>query len=89
MTDADVIREVKRRHLKANIDQFERDKDAVIHWDRAWVDPGGTIPFGEGPYLKVPVTRAHGSDETVHRVYPPMAILRRIQRHWTPGSKHT
>lgn len=47
------------------------------YWERAWVDPGGTV-FGPGPYLHV--TCHHPGDpqgreyERVLRVYPPDGI---------------
>jgi hypothetical protein len=83
LTDAEVIAAIRQRHLKANI----RNPYYVRHhWDRAWVDPGGTV-FGPGPYVKLPVdwlVRA-GSDETdevVIRVYAPARLRRRLAREW-------
>jgi hypothetical protein len=81
VTDAEVITAIRAQHLKANIGWIEaqgrRPKHPgnghaiILHWDRAWVDCGGTI-FGEGPYLHVPITNYWASnEETVHRVYPP------------------
>jgi hypothetical protein len=86
-----VIAAIRRNHLKADIgwieDQGEHpvhpsnDCPIVIHWSRAWVDPGGTI-FGDGPYLHVPIEGYWGhsgkAEETVHRVYPPARLRRRL-----------
>ena len=84
MTDADVIAAIRANHLKANIAVIERDPDAVIYWDRASVDPGGTI-FGPGPYLKVPILWPwFSSYETVRRVYPPARLRRRLAKQWVP-----
>jgi hypothetical protein len=73
MTDAEVIAAIRKDHLKANIAEYE--SHYAVHWDRARVDPGGTI-FGPGPYLKVPVS--YGGDELVIRVYPPARLRRRL-----------
>lgn len=78
MTDAEVIAAIRRTHLKANIAHFERDPACVIQWDRAWVDPGGSV-FGAGPYLHVPVT-CGDEDGIVVRVYPPARLRRRLER---------
>lgn len=78
MIDADIIAAIRKTHLKANIDEYERKPGAIVMWDRARVDPGGTI-FGPGPYLKVPVTW-DGETVTV-RVYPPARLRRRLERH--------
>ena len=89
MTDADVIAAIREKHLKANIDMYEGNKaiyDAKLHWDRAWVDPGGTI-FGLGPYVKLPVTfwewGQSVTDEVTIRVYPPARLRRRLTKLWT------
>lgn len=79
VTDAEVIAAIRQTHLKANIADFERDETWSIHWDRATVDPGGTI-FGEGPYLKVPVTTWVIDDDRVIRVYAPARLRRRLQQ---------
>lgn len=69
------IEAIRVNHLKANInDRCVRGQ----HWDRAWLDPGGTI-FGPGPYVKLPVDWLvrKGSDETEEvtiRVYPPARL---------------
>lgn len=68
--------EIRNNHLKANVSYYEDDPNATVHWDRAWIDPGGTI-FGAGPYAKVPITLPEG-DEIVIRVYPPARLRRRL-----------
>ncbi len=81
-TEADVIAAIRARHLKANIDSPYYVRH---HWDRAWVDPGGTI-FGEGPYVKLPVDWAiYGperpeTEEVTIRVYAPARLRRRLAR---------
>jgi hypothetical protein len=80
----EIIAAIRREHLKANIAKFEVDPQAVIHWDRAWVDSGGTI-FGPGPYLKVPVSHP-GWGETVHRVYPTARLRRRFTARRSEGT---
>lgn len=86
MTDADVIAAIRAKHLKANIGWCERKRNITIHWNRAWVDKGGTI-FGDGPYLHVPITNYWGTqEETVHRVYPPARLRRRLARLWEPST---
>jgi hypothetical protein len=77
MSAQEIIAAIRQTHLKANIRHFENHPDAVIHWDRAWVDPGGTI-FGPGPYLKVPIT--WDGEDIVQRVYAPARLRRRLQR---------
>lgn len=57
---AKIVAAIRANHLKANIDEHEGNpfapkQTSEIHWEKAWVDPGGTI-FGPGPYLKVPIT---------------------------------
>ena len=75
MTDAEVIAAIRANHLKASWPH-------PVHWDQAWVDPGGTI-WGEGPYLKVPV----GHDGVVVRVYPPERLRKRLNTLWMPSIK--
>jgi hypothetical protein len=75
MTDAEIIAAIRKDHLKANIAAYEAHY--AVHWDRARVDPGGTI-FGPGPYLKVPVSWC--DEELVIRVYPPARLRRRLAR---------
>ena len=47
-----------------------------LNFDDVFVDPGGTVVFGPGPYLKVgmkqndPWVIERGLEETRHRVYP-------------------
>jgi hypothetical protein len=87
MTKADMIAALRANHLKANVGWIEALGDRpmhvsgapiVIHWDRAWIDPGGTV-FGPGPYLHVPITSFWGAgEETTHRVYPPARLRRRL-----------
>ena len=84
MTDAAVIAAIRANHLKANIHNRFYVRQ---YWDRAWLDPGGTI-FGPGPYVKLPVDwlRAEGSDETeevVIRVYAPARLQRQLAKRWT------
>lgn len=87
LTDADVIAAIRANHLKANIGWCERKRSVTLHWDRAWVDPGGTY-FGGGPYLKLPITNYWGEgEETVHRVYPPARLMRRLAKIWAGGSQ--
>ena len=82
MKDRDVIAAIRKTHLKANIDQFERDPKRWGRpvWSRAWVDPGGTL-FGPGPYLKVPIKGGEW-DGTVRRVYAPARLRRRLADQW-------
>lgn len=82
MTAADVIAAIRANHLKANIAQFEADPDywGRPDWERAWVDPGGSI-FGPGPYVKVPIVGGD-HDGTVHRVYAPARLRRQLARKW-------
>lgn len=83
MTDQHVIKAIRAKHLKANIGSIEADPRWRLRWDKAWVDPGGTI-FGEGPYVKVPVDCGHCAqhDHTI-RVYAPERLRRQIAKKWT------
>jgi len=81
VNNAEVLATIRKRHLKANISSFREEQ---LHWDRAWLDEGGTI-FGPGPYAHVPVKMDDGG-EIVIRVYPPAALLRRLQRLWEATS---
>jgi hypothetical protein len=86
MTDAEVVAAIRAKHLKANIDHFERDPEfwGRPDWDRAWVDPGGTI-FGSGPYLHVPIVGGD-ADGTQQRVYAPERLRRKLAKVWPcPG----
>ncbi len=96
MDDFDVTAAIRANHLKANIARFEACPDTTVHWDATeehpvvvdgvplyvTIDPGGTI-FGDGPYLKVPVT-GEGWDGTRHRVYPPARLRRKLAKLWSP-----
>lgn len=82
MTERDVVAAIRRTHLTFNIAEYERNPRARIHWNEARVDPGDTV-FGPGPYLKVPVTL--DGERTVHRVYAPARLQRRLRRLWTPS----
>jgi hypothetical protein len=89
--DTQVIAAIRANHLKANIGWIEdlgkRPRHPAtgcaitIYWKRAWVDPGGTV-FGSGPYLHVPIRGYWGvsskAEETVHRVYPPARLRRKL-----------
>ena len=77
---ADIIAAIRQTHLKANIDQFEREPEkwGRPNWEQAWVDPGGTI-FGDGPYLKVPIVGGEW-DGTVQRVYAPARLQRKLAK---------
>lgn len=77
MTKSALIAAIRTHHLRVNIAQYEADPTARILWHRARIDPGGTL-FGPGPYLKVPVWI--GRERTVHRVYPPAWLRRRLLR---------
>lgn len=91
MTDQDVVAAIRANHLKANIGWIEdlgptpmhsSGVPIVLHWERAWLDPGGTI-FGHGPYVKLPITGYWGTDEeTTHRVYPPARLQRQLAKKW-------
>ncbi len=82
LTDAQVIAAIRANHLKANIDRFEREPERCGRpvWERAWIDPGGTI-FGVGPYLKVPIEGGEW-DGCVQRVYAPARLRVRLARRW-------
>ena len=45
--------------------------DRIPDFGRAYVDPGGTDIWGEGPYLKVPNRFPEGECEGVNRVFCP------------------
>lgn len=79
---AKIVAAIRAHHLKANILGHEQAGNA-IHWDRAWVDPGGTI-FGNGPYAKVPVTFHDAppgpENEIVIRVYAPERLRRKLAK---------
>jgi len=45
--------------------------DRIPDFGRAYVDPGGTDIWGEGPYLKVPNRFPEGKFEGVNRVFCP------------------
>lgn len=84
MTDADVIAAIRRQHLKANIDHWQRlvgYEEVVLRWDQATVDPGdGASLWGLGPYLHLPVDTA--DDRVMIRVYPPARLRRRLAAKW-------
>ena len=78
--EAEIIAAIRASHLKGSgVDGTER----TVHWDRAYVDPGGTI-FGPGPYLKVPITLLTESgqpiDEITVRVYAPARLRRKLAK---------
>jgi len=87
MTKAQIIKAIRREHLKANISAHETNprKWGRPHWTRAWIDPGGTI-FGPGPYLKVPIVGGE-LDGTVQRVYPTARLRRRLLLGGAPSEK--
>lgn len=86
LTDADVLAAIRARHLKANIAGHEQSARSVVHWEKAWVDPGGTI-FGPGPYAKVPISFIDEDDgwSIVVRVYPPERLRKRLAKQWRPA----
>lgn len=84
MTDAETVAAIRAKHLKANISGYEKGVDnPIIHWDKAWIDPGGAV-FGSGPYAKVPITLRWEDgaymDELVIRVYPPERLRKRLAK---------
>lgn len=86
MSDREVIDAIRARHLKANISNPYYVRH---HWDRAWVDQGGTI-FGPGPYVHLPVDWLirEGSDEcdeVTIRVYAPERLRKRLWKAWRPS----
>lgn len=82
MTDAEVIEAIRANHLKANMDTIAmaEQEGGRAAWERAWLDPGGTI-FGSGPYLKVPIDGGAWNG-TSHRVYPPARLRRQLAKQW-------
>lgn len=84
MKDAEVLAAILASHLRANISAYEGGiNGAAIHWNRAYLDPGGVI-FGPGPYAKVPITFP-GDDpgwDIVVRVYPPERLRKRLAKTW-------
>ena len=94
--EAEIVAAIRANHLKANIDVHENNllvaegQHATVHWDRAFVDRGGTV-FGLGPYAKVPITlrfdppwkvagRMVTEDEITVRVYPPERLRRKLAK---------
>lgn len=81
MSDREIVRAIRARHLKANIAWYEAHPDwYTLHWRAAFVDPGGTI-FGPGPYVKLPVTMHEPNsrrDRIVIRVYAPERLRRKL-----------
>ena len=73
MTDAEIIAAIRKMHLTIDV-----PPDAVLDWERATVDPGGTF-FGPGLYLHVPVTTCDG-DRLVVRANAPKRIRKRLAR---------
>lgn len=89
--DAEIIALIRKNHLKANISDAEEDAESsIIHWDEAWVDPGGTI-FGppDAPYLKVPVTSRlfSDADKLPRRVYATARLRPKLVRMITEASE--
>lgn len=82
LSDQDVIAAIRANHLQANIAAYERE-DVTIDWDRARVDPGGTI-YGPGPYLHVPVNTP--LEFFVLRVYAPERVRRQLAARWKRAS---
>jgi len=78
---AEIVAAIRASHLKGS---GVEGTDRIVHWDRAFVDPGGTIPFGLGPYAKVPITllteNGQPIDEITVRVYPPERLRRRLAK---------
>jgi hypothetical protein len=89
MSDNEVVAAIRARHLKANIAWYEAHPERyTLHWDRAFVDRGGTI-FGLGPYVKLPITvhEPNFSDEITIRVYAPERLRKRLAVAWVGGEK--
>lgn len=80
LTSAEVLAIIREKHLKASLRWFHKQPGVVIHWDRAWLDPGGVI-FGLGPYAKVPVTLTD-NDQRVIRVHVAEPLRKRLARLW-------
>lgn len=80
MTEAEVLVAIRANHYRASLSGYEK-RGATVHWDKAWVDPGGVI-WGLGPYAKVPIT--FDGDELVIRVYPPERLRKRLAAKWRP-----
>jgi hypothetical protein len=78
MTKNEVIAAIRRTHLKANIDEFERRPRewGKPLWSEAWIDGGN-----EWIYLHVPI-RGGEWGGTVQRVFPPAALRRRLAAVW-------
>ncbi len=84
MSDEDVLAAIRTNHLKANIASYEAGQEgAVVRWEDAWLDPGGTI-FGPGPYAKVPIDFGDPGWNIVIRVYPPERLRERLAARWRP-----
>ncbi len=83
LSDAEVLAAIRANHRKANISGYEARADAVIHWEQAWIDPGGVL-WGSGPYAKVPITfKDEGPAwDIVVRVYPPEWLRKRLHKQW-------
>ena len=83
MTDAEVLAAIQKTHLKANIGGYESGKaKGRPRWDRAWLDPGGTI-FGPGPYAKVPIDWDDCYGGIIVRVYAPERLRKRLAAKWS------
>lgn len=89
LSDVEVIAAIRAMHLKSGIAAWE-DRPDLQHWDRASLDPGGTI-FGPGPYVKLPVSLlgplGEVCDEVTIRVFPPKHLQRRLSRQWVRKGK--
>jgi hypothetical protein len=66
---------IRNQHLK-----FEVAEGAVVHWDRAWIDPGPSPAGNSGPYVKVPISIDR--NEVVERVYPKAALWHKLDAGW-------
>lgn len=84
MNDAEVLAAIQATHLRANIAGYEARADAEVHWEQAWIDPGGVL-WGPGPYAKVPITfKDEGPAwDVVIRVYPPERLRKRLAKQWS------